>query len=167
MEYAIELTKMIDQELSLCSELLVATRAQRAAIVSGDVLRLAQLVSRAEETIRKIRDIEVSITELASRFAMESGGERCDDPESAIAALAASLEDADQARLADVKSKIAGLLSDIAAANAVNAGLLIDALSYIDNTIKLIAGANGDSSIYSRLGILNRQASSAAVNDTA
>ncbi|GEM_PF-1597756 len=167
MEYATQLTRMIDQELSLCSELLLATRAQRTAIVSGDVLRLAQLVSRAEETIRKVRDIEVSIAELAGRFAIESGGERCNDPEAAMAALVASLEEASRAELGKSKSRIAGLLSDIAAANAVNAGLLGDALSYIDNTVRLIASADEDNSIYSRLGILDRKASSAAVDDTA
>lgn len=158
---------MIDQELSLCSELLLVTRAQRPAIVSGDVLRLAQLVSRAEETIRKVRDIEVSIAELAGRFAIESGGERCNDPEAAMAALVASLEEASRAELGKSKLRIAGSLSDIAAANAVNAGLLGDALSYIDNTVRLIASADGDNSIYSRLGILDRKASSAAVDDTA
>ncbi len=167
MEHATELIRILDQELSLCSELLSVTRAQKPAIVSGDVIHLSELVSRAEDTIRRVREIEVSVAELAAEYAVRSGGKSADDPESAVAALIASLDDAGQAELGKVKSRIAESLSDIATANAVNAGLLGDALRYIDNTVKLIAGADGDNSIYSRLGILDRKVSMAAVDETA
>ncbi|MGI6131498.1 MAG: flagellar protein FlgN [Bacillota bacterium] len=167
MEHTTELMKTLDEELSLCSELLYVTRAQKPAIISGDVLGLAELVSRAEKTIRRLRDVEVSWAELASRFALESDGKPADDPEAAVAALVASLGDAHKTEFQTIKSRIAGLLDDIASANAVNEGLLRDALSYIDNTVRLIAGAEGDNSIYSRLGILDKKASLAAVDETA
>ena len=48
MEHATELMRILEEELSLCSELLYVTRAQKPAIVSGDVVSLAELVSRAE-----------------------------------------------------------------------------------------------------------------------
>lgn len=167
MEHATELMRILDEELSLCSELLYVTRAQKPAIISGDVLGLAELVARAEETIRRLRDVEISLADIASDFAFESDGKTADNPDSAMAAFVASMEDAQRAEFQKTKSSIAGLLGDIATANAVNAGLLRDALSYIDNTVKLIAGADGDSSIYSRLGMLDRKASLAAVDETA
>ena len=102
-----------------------------------------------------------------SEFAFESSGKPADDLDSAIATFVASLDDAQRTEFQKTKSRIAGLLDDIAAANAVNAGLLRDALGYIDNTVRLIAGADGDSSIYSRLGMLDRKASLAAVDETA
>jgi len=159
--------RILEEELSLCSELLYVTRAQKPAIVSGDVLGLAELVSRAEETIRRLRGVEVSLVEQALGFAAESEGRPADDPEAAVVALVASLEDAHRAKFQKTKARIAGLLSDIATANAVNEALLRDALSYIDNTVRLIAGADGDNSIYSRLGMLDRKASLAAVDETA
>lgn len=167
MEHAVEPMRILDEELSLCSELLYVTRAQKPAIVSGDVIGLAELVARAEETIRRLRDVEVSLVEQATRFAAECDGKPADDPEAATAALVASLEDAHKAEFTKIKSRIAGLLSDIVTANAVNEGLLRDALSYIDNTVRLIAGADGDNSIYSRLGMLDKKASLAAVDETA
>jgi len=158
---------ILEEELSLCSELLYVTRAQKPAIVSGDVLGLAELVSRAEETIRRLRNVEASLVEQALGFAAESEGEIADNPEAAVAALITSLEDTHKAEFQKTKARIAGLLNDIATANAVNEGLLCDALSYIDNTVRLIAGADGDNSIYSRLGMLDKKASLAAVDETA
>ena len=167
MEHATELMRILEEELSLCSELLYVTRAQKPAIISGDVLGLAELVARAEETIRRLRDVELSLADIASEFAFKSSGKPADNMDSAIAAFVASLDDAQRTEFQKTKSRIAGLLDDIAAANAVNAGLLRDALGYIDNTVRLIAGADGDSSIYSRLGMLDRKASLAAVDETA
>jgi len=167
VEHATELMRILEEKLSLCSELLYVTRAQKPAIVSGDVLGLAELVSRAEETIRRLRGVEVSLAEQALGFASESEGRPADDPETAIAALIASLEDTHKAEFQKTRARIAELLADIATANAVNEGLLRDALSYIDNTVRLIAGADGDNSIYSRLGMLDKKASPAAVDETA
>jgi len=167
VEHATELMTILEEELSLCSELLYVTRAQKPAIVSGDVLGLAELVSRAEETIRRLRNVEASLVEQALGFAAESEGEIADNPEAAVAALITSLEDTHKAEFQKTKARIAGLLGDIATANAVNEGLLRDALSYIDNTVRLIAGADGDNSIYSRLGMLDKKASLAAVDETA
>ena len=167
MEHTTELMTILEEELSLCSELLYVTRAQKPAIISGDVLGLAELVSRAEETIRRLRNVEVSLVEQALGFAAESEGKIADNPEVAVAALITSLEDTHKAEFQKTKARIAGLLGDIATANAVNEGLLRDALSYIDNTVRLIAGADGDNSIYSRLGMLDKKASLAAVDETA
>jgi len=167
VEHATELMTILEEELSLCSELLYVTRAQKPAIVSGDVLGLAELVSRAEETIRRLRNVEASLVEQALGFAAESEGEIADNPEAAVAALITSLEDTHKAEFQKTKARIAGLLGDIATANAVNEGLLRDALSYIDNTVRLIAGADDDNSIYSRLGMLDKKASLAAVDETA
>lgn len=167
MEHATELMRILEEELSLCSDLLYVTRAQRPAIVSGDVVSLAELVSRAEEMIRKLRNVEISLVEQALGFVAESEGKPADDPDNAVAALIASLDDTHRAEFQETKARIAGLLGDISTANAVNEGLLRDALSYIDNTVRLIAGAEGDNSIYSRLGMLDKKASLAAVDETA
>mgnify|MGYP000856274324 CR=1 FL=1 len=167
MEHATELMRILEEELSLCSDLLYVTRAQRPAIVSGDVVSLAELVSRAEEMIRKLRNVEISLVEQALGFVAQSQGKPADDPEKAVAALIASLDDTHKAEFQKTKARITGLLGDISTANAVNEGLLRDALSYIDNTVRLIAGAEGDNSIYSRLGMLDKKASLAAVDETA
>ncbi|MEA4882365.1 MAG: flagellar protein FlgN [Clostridia bacterium] len=166
MRYAEDLTRLLEQELSLYSELLAATRAQQSVITGGDVARLAELVARAEGTIRKLRDVEVSLVELAREFATEALAVT-EDPESAMAALLSSLDSGEAANVATLRDGIGSTLSDIASDNAVNAELLRDSLAYIENTMKMIAQADGTNSIYSRLGVMNRQAATVAVDDRA
>lgn len=165
MNYAREMMRILNREFTLCSELLYVTLAQRGVIMSGDVAGLAELVSRAEQSIGSIRDAERGLLDLAERYSAESGAE-ARDPEKAFSAIMASLNDGERAEFEALCDSIADILFDIDSANAINAMLLRDSIQYIENTVKLIAEADGANSVYSRLGRLDEKVTSAAVNDT-
>lgn len=165
MNYANEMMRILNREFTLCSELLYATRAQRGMIMSGDVAGLAELVSRAEQLIGSIRDAEMGLTDLAERYSVETSAE-AEDPETAISAIIASLSEEETMEFETLRDSIADILVDIDSANAINAMLLRDSIQYIENTVKLIAEADGANSVYSRLGRLDKSAVSSAVNDT-
>lgn len=166
MNYAKEMMSILNREFVLCSELLYVTRAQRSVIMSGDVVGLAELVSKAEKAIGSIRDLEVDLAELAERYAAEIGAE-VESPQQALSAMIGSFSEEETEEFEALRDSIADILVDIDSANAINAVLLKDSIEYIENMVKLIAEADDANSVYSRLGRLNEKAASSAVNDTA
>jgi flagellar biosynthesis/type III secretory pathway chaperone len=166
VNYAREIMRILNREFMLCSELLYVTRAQRGVIMSGDVAGLAELVSRAEQTIGSVKDAEMGLVDLAERYSADTEAE-AQDPEMALSAIIASLNEKEAAEFEALRDSIAGILMDIDSANAINAMLLRDSIQYIENTVKLIAEADGANSVYSHLGRLNERAVSSAVDDTA
>jgi flagellar biosynthesis/type III secretory pathway chaperone len=166
VNYASEIMRILNRELVLCSELLYVTRAQRGVIMSGDVAGLAELVARAEQTLGKIRDAEKGLLDLAERYSGKAGAER-ESPDKALSDIIASLSEEETAELKTLRDSIADILVDIDSANAINAMLLRDSIQYIENTVKLIAEADGANSVYSRLGRLDEKAAASTVNETA
>lgn len=166
MDYAKEMARILNREFALCSELLYVARAQRSVITSGDVAALAELVSRAEEIIGAIRDEEIGLADLAKRWADATDVE-VEDAEHALAVMIASFKEEEMAEFEVLRDSIAGILVEIDSANAINAMLIQDAIEYIENTVRLIAEADGTNSVYSRLGRMDKKAVSSAVDDTA
>ena len=166
MDYAKEMARILNREFALCSELLYVARAQRSVITSGDVAALAELVSRAEEIIGAIRDEEIGLADLAKRWADETEVE-VEDAEQALAVMIASFKEEEMAEFEVLRDSMAGILVEIDSANAINAMLIQDAIEYIENTVRLIAEADGTNSVYSRLGRMDKKAVSSAVDDTA
>jgi len=166
VDYAKEMARILNREFALCSELLYVARAQRSVITSGDVAALAELVSRAEEIIGAIRDEEIGLADLAKRWADETEVE-VEDAEQALAVMIALFKEEEMAEFEVLRDSIAGILAEIDSANAINAMLIQDAIEYIENTVRLIAEADGTNSVYSRLGRMDKKAVSSAVDDTA
>ncbi len=77
------------------------------------------------------------------------------------------MSEEETAELKTLRDSIADILVDIDSANATNAMLLRDSIQYIENTVKLIAEADGANSVYSRLGRLDEKAAASTVNETA
>ncbi|MCR4427038.1 MAG: flagellar protein FlgN [Firmicutes bacterium] len=158
MTYGERLLGILELELSLYSELLTLTRAQRPLITAGDVTELSSAVSRAENTIYRIREAEVSLLRLEKEFTLETGAQ---GSETTLAALVSSLPDQERTACERARSQIEQVLSSIGTENAINEALLRDSLAYIENLVKLIARAEGEphsGTIYGRLGRLDREA---------
>lgn len=147
------LMTIASDQLDLGSQLLLATRAQRSAIISGDVTRLAQLMERVDDIVLRIRRSEAEAGAILGDGGLEEALE--------------AMRSGERAQFEEIRSKTIELLDEVASANAANAGLLEDALYYIENTVRLIAGSDGASSVYSRLGMVDKRAASAAVDETA
>ncbi len=81
--------------------------------------------------------------------------------------MIASFKEEEMAEFEVLRDSIAGILAEIDSANAINAMLIQDAIEYIENTVRLIAEADGTNSVYSRLGRMDKKAVSSAVDDTA
>lgn len=146
-----ELTDALETQLSLYTELLSITRAQRDPIISGDITSLSDLVRKAESMIGDVIACEDRILRLLGSTAQ---GDTTDDPEAALSALVLSLSPDEREKYNGLRAQVVAVLEDIYKANTVNEALLKDALSYIEAITSLLA--QGEDTVYSKLGKVNK-----------
>lgn len=151
------LLRIASDRLSTALELLAVVKAKKSAIIAGDIARLAELVERADALSVELR-----------RDQLHSQAE-ADAPDVTVDELIKQMDPAQKKQFADIKARLLAVLDETLTANSINAALLSDALDYVDNTVRLIAAAQGSSSVYGRLGTLDQlaAASARAVDETA
>ncbi len=155
-----EVADIMENIIDLLKALYVILTEQQDALVKGDVEKITQKANDQIEIIRKISEIERRRKSLLRSISAESG--RTSDIE--FTELLEIAGEAYRARLENISSAMKEVLQALGRVNRQNSMLIRQSLSYIDRTLKMIAGEDGLSKVYTESGAVKSQTGRLAID---
>jgi flagellar biosynthesis/type III secretory pathway chaperone len=155
-----EFIDILNAELSLLSRLCAVLREQQEALVAGKIEAISGTVEQQIAIVAEITGLEQSRKGVTNRI-LETDGDG-----SELAAVLGVASENQAARINDIAKCLKDALDSLGTVNERNGMLIRQSMSYIDSTIKLLAGggspaetytADGDIECPTREVALNRQ----------
>ena len=136
------LTREVDLLRRLCSVL----EDEQATLVAGDVGRLKANVESQISLVREIAQIE------EERRALVGAGGRAGGPPVKLAALMEIAPEEEAASLGSIRDALRDVVEALGRVNTHNSLLIKQSMGYIDKTLKMVAGEDTASAVYTPTG---------------
>ena len=156
------LTVVLTTEVDLLERLLATLREEQGILVEGKAERIKQTVEDQINLVSELAGVERERQAILTNFNPE--GRRGEDVKMDLVVEAAG-EDAPALRA--LRTALRDVLENLGDVNKRNGMLIRQSLSYIDRTIRLIAGEDGSAKQYTSNGDLRSVVGSVAVDHKA
>lgn len=156
-----ELVEILNQEVDLLLRLHSTLCAQQQALVEDRVDRVTSSVEEQIEILNLIGQIEERRRSILASYSGEDEVENIK-----IDNLIDSAPDHLASRLSAIKKALKEVIDAIGKVNTQNGMLINQSLSYINNTIRLVAGEDQGSAVYTQDGDLTCATGHIAINRT-
>ncbi len=156
-----DLVTILNEEVDLLARLHSTLLAQQQALVDGDVEQVTATVEEQIEILRAIGAIEEKRTAI-----LASENHEGDVTKLKLDHLIDAAPDYLASELSRTKQALKNVLDAIGRVNTQNGMLINQSLAYIDNTIKLVAGEDRTSAVYTPQGDVKRTTGHIVINRT-
>jgi flagellar biosynthesis/type III secretory pathway chaperone len=155
-----ELTDILDGEVELLQKLHTILSEQQAALVKGDVEAIRRNVEGEIKTLNQIGRLEER--REATFEALRKTGD--DGKITRLQNLIEEVGGQDSSRLRKIRTSLQETLIAIGKVNKHNGMLINQSLSYIDRTLRMIAGEDDTSKVYTPEGEVKCRTGQIVVN---
>ncbi len=155
------LIEILNQEVELLERLHGVLVSQQEALVAGDVEGITTSIEQQIDILNRIGTIEERRKQLVEAYASID-----EDSSIKIDQMIEIAPDYLASRLKRIRSSLKEVIEAIGKVNAQNGMLINQSLAYIDNTIKMIAGEDDSSKVYTPNGELTCSTGQIAINRT-
>jgi flagellar biosynthesis/type III secretory pathway chaperone len=155
-----EMIDVLTREVDLLSRLHSVLSDQQAALVEGDVEAIRRTVEAQMDVLKYVAALEER-RQSAIRALRES-------PDGEAVRLEAVISDAPEsqaARLREIRASLREILEGIGDVNKHNNMLISQSLSYIDSTLRMIAGEEESSKVYTADGRIKGMTGRIGIDD--
>ena len=155
-----DLVELLSQEVDLLEKLHSVLVSQQEALVEGDVERISALVEEQISVLNLVGEVEARRKALLAACGSDEG------KPIRIDALIDIAPDYLATRLSSIRTALREVIEAIGKVNSQNGMLINQSLAYIDNTIKMIAGEDQTSTVYTPNGEVTRNTGQIAIDRT-
>jgi flagellar biosynthesis/type III secretory pathway chaperone len=143
-----ELIEILSAEIGLLTSLSSIVTEEQNALVEGDVEGIRSTVEAQMSVLQDIAALEAR----RNRVLGDLGGPEGDAGDVKLGTLIEKVSGEKAERLREIRSALRSILEAIGTVNRNNGMLINQSLSYIDKTLKMIAGEDASSKVYTADG---------------